>query len=116
MNSLLKSWLRALGIYFLSLSLLGVTAFWLMDAVVMPAYVHRGQEVFLPSVVGLPLSRALDTLRARNIPYTVDPVPVPSTSPESTVVRQIPHGNIHIKRGRRVRLVISKGTAVDLLP
>ncbi|MCF6191876.1 MAG: PASTA domain-containing protein [Candidatus Hydrothermae bacterium] len=116
MTPLVKSWLRALGIYVLALGLLGSVGFGLMDAVVMPAYVHRGDEVFLPQVVGLPLPEALDTLRAHGIPYTVDPVPVPSTSPESTVVRQVPHGNIPIKRGRRVRLVISKGTAVDLLP
>lgn len=108
MNEAVRDWRdRALG-FATALVLLSSLSFLFVDRCVMPPYTRHGQEVFLPDVTGLPLQEALDSLARSGIPLArVDTIP--STLPEGTVVRQDPHGNMRIKRGRSVRLMVSGG-------
>ncbi len=108
MNATIRTWLERFAGFGVALVALGGGSFLLLDRCIMPAYTRHGEEVFLPEVVGLPVEDALDTLRLRGIPIEkVDTIP--STQPPGTVVRQEPHGGMHIKEGRGVRLVVSGG-------
>lgn len=106
----LQPWLdRTLG-FVITLGVLVLGSVVVMDRCVMPAYTRHGQEVFLPDVTGMTLHEAGQKLAQQGVPIErVDTLP--STLPVGRVIRQDPHGGMHIKRGRGVRLYVSGGEA-----
>ncbi len=97
---------------------LGVALAGLMvaDQVLLPALIHARPTVRLPSVVGMPLSQAVELLVQQG--FVVQEIryePNPSI-PEGYVVRQVPYAGAEVRRGRRVYLTVSTGQRTVVMP
>jgi beta-lactam-binding protein with PASTA domain len=93
-----------------------VGLFVLANYVILPAYVNRGGTLTVPSVVGLPLPRALAVLDSAGLrPIESDTRPDPEYPP-GIVVQQNPLSGAVVKEGRRVYLTMSGGDVVVPVP
>ncbi len=87
------------------LFIIGVLFF---NFILMPYLVHRGREVEVPSVIGLPFSKAQRILKERNLlPEVI--FERPDTFPTGYVVEEHPKPGSVVREGRTVKLVLSKG-------
>jgi len=78
-------------------------------------YVSTGPpKTEVPSVVGLPLDRALSELRDAELKWKV--VRVDSDEPEGEVVRQSPRAGASVAEGTSVKLSVSKGPQPVAVP
>lgn len=88
----------------------------LADQVLLPALIHARPTLRLPSVVGIPVSQAVEVLTregflVQEIRYEPSP-----TVPEGYVVRQVPYAGAEVRRGRRVYLTVSTGQRTVVMP
>jgi len=88
----------------------------LADSVVMPAITRHGMEFPLPNVVGTSITDAGATFEKVGIEIEIagqEPTP---DLPEGTVIAQTPAAGSMVKRGRRVKLMISAGQEMVTVP
>ena len=100
----LKTILSAL-LTFVVLSVLFVL---LLDKVLMPRVVQKGDEVVVPSVIGLPKEEALSLIE-RNGLRAYFKGEKPSEFPQGAVAEQDPEPGMVVKRGFRIILILSSG-------
>ncbi|MCD6025332.1 MAG: domain containing protein [Fibrobacteria bacterium] len=93
------------------LALLAV--FLVVDLSVMPAFAGRfSRTVTVPSVIGLSVEAAEDTLRAHDLRFAVDTLSDYSrTIPKGRILSQRPDSGAVVKAGRRVWAGLSRGRA-----
>lgn len=93
-----------------------VGTFLLANYVILPAYVDHGSTLSVPSVIGLPLPRALAILDSAGLrPVESETRPDPEYPP-GIVVQQNPLFGAVVKEGRRVYLTMSGGDIVVPVP
>lgn len=95
-----------LGLGVAALLLVGVADLWLL-----PWIVHQQGEVLVPEVVGMPREQAMDRLAELGLrPVEGDEVRVSNAAP-GTVIEQNPSPLRSVRRGRPVRILVSRSEA-----
>ena len=90
---------------FLGLSLLFVL---LLDKVIMPKVVRKGDEAVVPSVIGLPKEEALSHIEKNGL-RAYFKGEKPSEFPKGAVAEQDPEPGMVVKKGFRIVLILSSG-------
>jgi serine/threonine-protein kinase len=93
-----------------------VCAALLVNYVIMPIMVRRGDLTVTPDLVGVPLGEAEKMAEAAGVRIRVDVERPDSDVPVGSVAFQTPQASTQIKRGRTVGLVVSSGADLRSLP
>lgn len=88
----------------------------LVDRVIMPAAVHRGRVCILPDITELSLKEAEEILRERELSLTVLAEEYNPLTPPGIILSQNPAPQTKVKKGRVVKVVVSKGEKMVLVP
>ena len=88
----------------------------LMDKVVMPLYVHHGDEVDLPDVIEMPVSQAQSLLTEQGFQVVIRDSLYDANHPAGVVIEQNPYPYAVVKEGRRVYLTVSIGEKPIIMP
>jgi len=110
-------WLRILfrNAYFWggmgALLIIGVAAYFLIDAVLMPSYTRHGVSVQTPDVENHPFLKAKKRVENRGLLVERQVGQFNPNVPQETVVDQNPPPNANVKPGRRVYLTVNAGEA-----
>ena len=96
---------------------LGFLAFLLLlDKVLMPLYVKRGEASILPTVVGMNVDQAISVLKQAGYDPIKYETRFDEKLKEGTIIRQTPEGGDETKPGRKVYLIISGGKEMVVMP
>lgn len=90
--------------------------FFLINNVVMPAYVQLGKTTTVPNVVGLPAGEAIRVLAEAGLEGKKAETRSDKQYPEGTVSQQNPPAGAEVKFGRGVYLTISGGERLVSVP
>lgn len=101
-----------LGVFAGGLLILGLIA----NFIVMPLVVREGSETMVPDVINLSQRAAEARLQESGLEAFQGNDEFDSERPKGTVIDQRPEGGAIVKRGRRVILTISKGSASATVP
>ena len=88
----------------------------LVDRVIMPAAVHSGRVCILPDIIGLSLEEAEEVLQERDLSLRVLAEEYNPLRPPGIILSQNPAPQSKVKRGRVVKVVVSKGEKMVLVP
>lgn len=105
-GTLFKYLLIAIGSVFLLLVL--------VDKIIMPMYVKHGAVEKVPAVVGMTFASAKSRLEKLGFEVKKGEGQFSDRYPVGTVIRQLPYGGTHTKEGRRIYLILSRGT--EMIP
>lgn len=101
--------------HLIAIPLAGVLSFFigliLLDQIVMPWVVRKGQKVEVPDVTSCPKDQAQKMLSRRGFQLVVDEKRSHPTLPEGYVISQDPRAHTITKKGHRVYVVLSTGKA-----
>ncbi len=97
--------------------LLGFFAFvLLMDKIILPWYVKRGEVTVLPKIVGKPVDDAIRILSEAGYEPIKYETQFDEKAKEGTIIRQTPEGGDETKPGRKVYLIVSGGKEMVIVP
>ena len=105
-------WWFKLSVLFLILIIVVV----IMDRVVMPLYVHLGDETEMPDVIEMELTKARSLLEQQGFNVLIRDSLYDANHPENVVIEQNPYPYARVKEGRRVYLTISIGEKPIIMP
>ncbi len=88
----------------------------LMDRVVMPYYVHLGDEMQMPEVVEMNVNEAKDFLEKQGFDVIIADSVYDAYLAKGTVVEQNPLSYSTVKKGRNVYLTVSIGEKPIIMP
>jgi serine/threonine-protein kinase len=88
----------------------------ILDKIILPWYVKRGEVSVLPKVVGMNVDQALTTLQHAGYEPIKYETRFDEKFKEGTIIRQTPEGGDETKPGRKVYLIISGGKEVVVMP
>src|SRR5437762_138090 len=88
----------------------------LLDDVIMPFYVKRGEVSQVPNVVGMKQPQAIKLLSDQGYEPVQYEVRFDEKAPEGNIIRQTPEGGEETKPGRKVYLIISGGKEMAAIP
>ena len=88
----------------------------LVDRVIMPTVVHTGRECILPDITNLSLREAKEILQKRNLSLRVLAQEYNPLKPPGIILSQSPAPHAKVKKGRIVKVVVSKGEKMVLVP
>jgi len=110
LRSLLLNKRLLLGVAFI------VVIFIALNSFVLPWYVHHGETMHVPNVVGVPVDSAKRALQGAGlVPVESDTRP-DVKAPAGTVVSQNPDADAVVKNGRHVYLTVSGGEVQVVVP
>lgn len=101
--------------------LLGALLVWaalgaVVNFVVMPIYTRQGTEIRVPDVRGMMISQARQEFGRHGFKLVVDDQRFDATQPPGMILDQFPAPGGWTKRGRRIHLAVSAGTATAVVP
>lgn len=105
-------WIKGIGIFILGVILL----FLFFDRILMPLMIRLGQESDVPDLQGLTLEEAKSILRKRGLELSVIREEYALKYLPGTIISQIPEPESRVKKGRRIRVVLSKGGEKATVP
>ncbi len=88
----------------------------LVDRVMMPAVVHSGRECILPDITNLSLGEAKKVLQKTDLSLQVLAQEYNPLNPPGIILSQSPPPQTKVKKGRIVKVVVSKGEKMVLVP
>jgi beta-lactam-binding protein with PASTA domain len=88
----------------------------MVDRVIMPAVVHSGKEYLLPDVTNLSLKEAEGVLQKKDLSLKVLAEEYNPSKPPGTILSQSPGPRAKVKKGRIVKVVVSKGEKIVQVP
>ena len=88
----------------------------LVDRIIMPAVVHTGRECILPDITNLSLREAKEILQKRDLSLRVLAEEYNPLKPPGIIVSQSPAPQAKVKKGRIIKVVVSKGEKMVLVP
>ena len=100
-----SKWLKGIGIS----ALIIILFFLLLDRIIMPSVVRLGQESDVPDLQGLRLEEAKSALKDKGLELSVIREEYDLKSSPGTIISQLPEPESRVKKGRRIRVVLSKG-------
>jgi serine/threonine-protein kinase len=83
--------------------------FLISNFILMPVLVRRGAEVEVPDVRGMPYQKAFETLAGAGLEITPAGWQYDPGTPDSTISSQEPEPRMMVKKGRKVKVVLSRG-------
>jgi len=107
-----QSWLYRFTYYLLAVIILLI----LIDKIVMPLYVHLGNEIEMPDVIEMNVEEARTELSKQGFQVFVQDSLYDADHPVGTVIEQNPYPYATVKEGRRVYLTISIGEKPIIMP
>lgn len=105
-------WLRKAAIVMAAL----IAVLVLLDLVIMPLYVKRGEVSIVPKVVGMPVAEAMEALRDAGYEPIHYETQFSDKAKEGTIIRQTPEGGDETKPGRKIYLIVSGGRELVIVP
>jgi eukaryotic-like serine/threonine-protein kinase len=90
--------------------------YFLVDFIIMPLYTRQGQEVAVPSLVGLNLLQAKTRADSSGFELVEEPAKIGGGVPEGTVLEQHPSAGALAKPGRKVRVIPAVKAAPNATP
>ncbi len=102
----------AIGVFFGGLLIIAL----IMNFIVMPLLVREGSETRVPDIVNLSMRAAEAKLQEAGLGTIKGNEEFDSERPKGAVINQRPEGGAIVKKGRRVILTISKGSASATVP
>jgi serine/threonine-protein kinase len=102
----------AVGVFFAGMIIIAL----ILSFIVMPLIVKEGSEARIPDVTGLSLQAAEAKLNDAGLGIIKGNEEYDQKLPMGSVISQRPEGGATVKTGRRVILVISKGSASATVP
>jgi len=88
----------------------------LVDRVIMPVVVHSGREYLLPDITNLSLKEAEEILQKKDLSLKVLAEEYNPSKPPGTILSQSPNPRAKVKKGRIVKVVVSKGEKIVQVP
>ncbi|MCJ7577972.1 MAG: PASTA domain-containing protein, partial [candidate division Zixibacteria bacterium] len=88
----------------------------LVDRVIMPALVHSGKEHLLPDITNLSLKEAEEILQKRDLSLKILAEEYNPSKPPGIILSQSPNPQTKVKKGRIVKVVVSKGEKIVQVP
>ena len=88
----------------------------LADRVIMPMVVHWGEARAVPDLTDLSLKEAETILKKKGLNLQVLAQVHDPTKPPGIILSQIPHPNTRVREGRIVKITVSKGGKMVLMP
>ena len=88
----------------------------LVDRAIMPALVHGGREYLLPDITNLSLKEAEAILQKEDLSLQVLAEEYNPLTPTGIILSQSPAPQAKVKKGRIVKVVVSKGEKIVLVP
>ena len=113
-------WYKKVGMHVLlfglasaiTLSVGGIAADWF----ILPWFVKRGEVKELPDVTERPLEEARQILEQEGFELIVEGERMDTELPKGTIISQMPRAYSTVKKGRRIYVVVSKGSEVCRVP
>lgn len=93
-----------------------LAGFLLSNFVLMPLFVRHGAEVEVPDLRGMEYSKAAQLLAEKGLEISSGGWRYDQDQPDSTVISQEPEPRMMIKKGRPVKVVISRGAEKIAVP
>jgi beta-lactam-binding protein with PASTA domain len=106
------SWLYRFTFYILAFIIVLI----LVDRIVMPLYVHLGDEIEMPDVIEMNVEEARTKLSNQGFKVFVKDSLYDADHPVGTVIEQSPYPYATVKEGRRVYLTMSIGEKPIIMP
>jgi len=111
--SFIKSkWTKWIGIFILVL----ILSFLFFDRVLMPWVVRLGRESTVPDLQGLTLEEAKSILKDRGLGLRIIREEYNLHRLAGTVISQMPEPESRVKKGRRIKVILSKGGEKATVP
>jgi serine/threonine-protein kinase len=88
----------------------------LLDLVIMPLYVKKGEIGTVPKVVGKQIDEAMKVVEDAGFEPVNYEIQFDEKAKEGTILRQTPEGGDEAKPGRKVYLIVSAGKEVVKVP
>lgn len=88
----------------------------LLDLLIMPLYVKRGEVGIVPKVIGKPVDEAVQVLSDAGYEPVRYETQFSDKAKEGTIIRQTPEGGDETKPGRKVYLIVSGGKEMVIVP
>jgi beta-lactam-binding protein with PASTA domain len=107
-----RKWVRRVGFYILAILFLAVV----FDQVLMPFFVRLGQESVVPNVRGLTQEEAETVLKGNGLGLRVIGEEYDLKLPAGTIIYQMPDSKSRVKRGRKIKVMLSKGGEKATVP
>ncbi len=112
----MRNILSYLFYYFLGFITIGLLIWILLDNVIMPFVVRKGDERIMPNVVGMSFDSATKILKEHGFLPILDTIIPSSVYPKGTVMEQSPQAYYKVKKDRKVFLVVSSGIEFVEIP
>lgn len=90
--------------------------FVVFDQVLMPFFVRLGQESVVPNVIGLTQEQAETMLKDKGLGLRVIGEEYDLKRPAGTIIYQVPDSASRVKKGRNIKVVLSKGGEKATVP
>ncbi len=105
------------ALVYLAFALAGlVVGLWAFDRVLMPVVIGSGKAYPIPNLVGLPAEEAQRRAEEKGFRFKVVKEEYSLVVPAGMVMSQIPKAQSFAKKGRTIRVVVSKGGMVVEVP
>lgn len=88
----------------------------LVDRIIMPTAVHTRREFLLPNITNLSLKEAEGILQKRGLSLKVMAEDYNPSKPPGIILSQSPNPQTKVKKGRIVKVVVSKGQKMVQVP
>ena len=94
----------------------GFIGLFLFDKAVMPLVVGSGKAYPVPNVVGLNVDEAQTLVEEQGFNFKIIREQFSAELPAGTIIKQIPKGGSPAKKGRTIRVIVSKGGMIAVVP
>jgi len=112
----MKDILENIFYYVLGMICVGIILWLLLDLLIMPFIVRKGDEIIMPNVIGMNVDSASKILKEYSLNPIIDTVIPSNIYPKDVIMEQSPSPNYKIKKHRKVFLVISDGIEFVSVP
>jgi beta-lactam-binding protein with PASTA domain len=89
---------------------------WVVDRVLLPAAVHSGRGCVVPEIIDKPLEEAKEILQKKDLSLQILAEEYNPLKPPGIILSQNPVPQTKVKKGRIVKVVVSKGEKMVEVP
>ncbi|MCJ7498314.1 MAG: PASTA domain-containing protein, partial [candidate division Zixibacteria bacterium] len=107
-----SKWTKWVGIFILAILLFLL----LFDQILMPLFVRLGQESTIPDLLGLSPEEANAILKDKGLELRVIGEEYDLKRVAGTIIYQMPEPESKVKKGRKIKVVLSKGGEKATVP
>ncbi len=90
--------------------------FWVFDRIAMPAIIGSGRAYPIPNLVGMTTENAENLAKLNGFRFKISRQEFSTLMPAGRIISQIPKAKSLAKKGRTIRVIVSKGSAITVVP